>query len=584
MGVLLERDRELTRIAELLRGCAAGHGAIVVIDGPAGIGKTALLESAVRSAREAGIVALTARGGELEQGFGYSVIRDLFAPALSAEGQERTELLTGAAGLAARVIVLEPSTAPQPVADPAFAVVHGLYWLTANLARSAPLLLAIDDAHWCDPPSLRFLSYLARRLEGLPVAILLAMRPTESEPLAAIIAEPLTTVLDPEALSVAGVGQLVRSALGDPDDRFVLACHDAAAGNPFLTTELVGELARAGVAPRTQETGRVSELRPPSVRRAIVTRLARLPDAAREMAQAVAVLGAGAQLRDAALLADLSMAVAAPAVDTLVAVEILKAHSPLAFVHPIVRAAVYDELAPALRAAAHARAARVLASADADPGQVAAHLLACEPAGEAWVVQRLRAAASSALGLGAPEAALRYVERALAEQPGSSDRGELLFELGRIQATVRDPRALATLEESLALCEDPGLRLEVANQLFLTLVFGGRWDAAIALVDAELRALDGHDPEAAIRLETMRAITAAYDPGLVDRFESEYGRLRALADGGGTSGRALSLLLASSAAWRNRDRADALALVRRGLEGGRLLAQEGAGGGRSARR
>jgi DNA-binding CsgD family transcriptional regulator len=579
MGVLLERDRELRRIAELLGRCADGHGGIVVIDGPAGIGKTALLEAAVVSAQAAGIVSLTARGGVLERGFGYSVVRDLFAPALGAEGLQRTELLTGAAGLAARVIVLEPSTAPPPTADPAFAVVHGLYWLTANLARRGPLLLAIDDAHWCDPPSLRFLSYLARRLEGLPVAMLLAGRPTgQSGLLDAIIAEALTTVLEPDALSVAGVGQLVRGGLGDPDDRFVLACHDATTGNPFLTAELVRELARTGVAPSAEETRRVSELRPPSIRRAIVTRLARLPDAAREMAQAVAVLGAGSQLRDAAALAELPLAAAAPAVDTLVAVEILKPQLPLDFVHPIVRAAVYDELAPVLRTAAHSRAARVLAQADAEPGEVAAHLLACEPEGEAWVVQRLRTAADTALAHGAPEGALVYVERALLERPEASERAVLLFELGRLQATVRDPRALGTLEESLVLCEEPGLRLEVANLLFVTLVFAGQWDAAIALVDAELRDLDGHDPEASIRLETMRAITAAYDPGLVDRFDSEHARLQSLADRGGTPGRSLSLLLAANAAWRNRDGAEALALVRRGLDGGRLLEEEGAEG------
>jgi DNA-binding CsgD family transcriptional regulator len=581
MAGLLERGGELASIRTLLEGCAAGQGGVLFVEGPAGIGKTALLDASRSLASEAGVRVLAARGGELESEFAHAVVRQLFEPALvEAAPRERAELLGGAAGLAAPVLAPDPAAPPALVGDQAFAVVHGLYWLTANLARRGPMVLVVDDAHWCDRPSLGFLLYLARRLEGLSVAMVLAARARHpggpAEPLEQIAAEPVTRVLEPAALSVAAVGELVDASLGSPDERFVLACHDATGGNPFLTCELLGALVRDGVAPSAAAAAGVSELGPATVRRAVVLRLARLPASAGTLAQATAVLGSRAQLRDAAALAGLDEQAASTAVDALVGAEILKGKLPLAFVHPIVRAAVYDDMAPAARALAHARAARMLAADGADPAQIAAHLLACEPADDAWVVEQLRIAASTAVAGGAAQAARAYLERALAESPGAQDRPSLLFELGRTEALTRDPRALARLEEALALSEEPGLRARIAGELSGLLLFAGQWDTAISVVDSTLGELDGRDPEAAIRLETLRAVTAAYDPRLVDGFDRSRARLEALAARGGPAARPLSLLLGAVAMWRVDDLGRVVGLVERGLDGGRLLADEGA--------
>jgi AAA ATPase domain len=225
MGGLLERGGELERIGALLEGCVAGEGGVLLVEGPAGIGKTALLEASRALALDARVRVLAARGGELEREYAHAVARQLFEPALAAAGaRERVELLAGAAGLAAPVLTSGPAPAEALVGDQAFAVVHGLYWLTANLARRGPVLLLVDDAHWCDRPSLRFLLYLARRLEGLSAAIVLAARPREpggeAELLGQIAAEPVTRVLAPAALSVGAVGELVRASLGSP--RFAL--------------------------------------------------------------------------------------------------------------------------------------------------------------------------------------------------------------------------------------------------------------------------------------------------------------------------------------------------------------------------
>jgi DNA-binding CsgD family transcriptional regulator len=569
MSILLERGEELAAVRALLeRGRDAQAGALLV-EGPAGIGKTALLDATRELAREAGFRVLAARGGELEREFAHAVVRQLFEPALTPE------VLTGAAELAAPV--LTPGTAARaPVGDQAFAVAHGLYWLTANLARRAPLALVVDDVHWCDRPSLAFLLYLLRRLEGLPVALVLGARvrePGAADLLEQIAAEPATRVLAPATLSVTAVGELVAATLGPPDERFVLACHDATGGNPFLASELLSALAREGVRPDAAASARVGELGPTTVRRAIMLRLGRLPEPAGALAQATAVLGGRARLRNAAALAGVEDGTATAAVDALTATEILKPRLPLEFVHPIVQAAVYEDMTPAARAAAHGRAARLLAADRADPEQVAAHLLASEPAGDAWVTSQLRGAAVTAVAGGAADAARVYLERAAAETPGSAD---VLFELGRTEALMRDPRALAHLREALALSEDPRARARVAEELTMLLLFAGQWDATGELLEQTLRELGDEDDAAATRLATLRAVTAAYDPQLVGEFDRARERLEALAARGGPAARPLQLVLGAIVMGRAESVGRARSLIERGLDDGGLLADEGA--------
>lgn len=551
---------------------------MLVVEGPAGIGKTALLESARALAPDAGIRVFTARGGELEREFAHAAVRELFERPLAQVGvAERAELLAGAAGLAAPVLAPDQEAAVV-VGDQPFAVVHGLYWLTANLARRDPVLLVVDDAHWCDRPSLRFLAYLARRLEGLRVAIVLAARAREPDAegdlLDQIASEPVTRVLAPAPLSVSAVRELVHTSLGSPDERFVRACYDATGGNPFLTCELLGALSRDEVAPSAAAAGAVSELGPSTVRRSVVLRLARLPNSAGRLAQVVAVLGGRARLSDAATLAELDEQDAAIAADALAAVEILRGTLPLEFVHPIVRAAVYDELAPAARSLAHARAARMLVTRGADAEQVAAHLLACEPIREPWVAERLRIAASTALARGAPEVARVYLERALVEP--LADRPTTLFELGRVEALAREPGAIERQKEALALSTVPAVRARIALELFGLLLYAGQWEAASTVVDRTLGELDGGDPDGATRLETMRAGIEGYDPRLVERFDRDLPRLRTLAARGGRAARPLSVLLGVHAAWRIDGIGHALGLVERGLDGNRLFLDDGA--------
>src|SRR3954462_2452390 len=180
---LFERDRDLTQLSEALVRAGGGHGAVVPIEGPAGIGKTRLLEELTPRAGEADMEVLAARGGELESGFAFGVVRQLFEGALAAGGEE---LLAGAAGIA-RPLFFE-GAAVAPGGQEAFALLHGLFWLTANIAAERPLVIAIDDLHWCEGEALRFVGYLGGRIDGLPLLVVLAARPGESAEVTRLIA------------------------------------------------------------------------------------------------------------------------------------------------------------------------------------------------------------------------------------------------------------------------------------------------------------------------------------------------------------------------------------------------------------
>jgi predicted ATPase len=173
-GLLLERERELAAIGEALRVTAAGAGCGLLLHGPAGIGKSRLLAEARAQARSVGITALSARGGPLEGEYPFGVARQLLEP-LAREAGLRIKMLEGAGATAEPVLGPEATSARAPNAM--FAVIHGLFWAMANLATERPLLVCVDDLHWADEPSLRFLDFVARRLGELPVVLMAAWRP-----------------------------------------------------------------------------------------------------------------------------------------------------------------------------------------------------------------------------------------------------------------------------------------------------------------------------------------------------------------------------------------------------------------------
>lgn len=168
-----------------------------------------------RRAVEAELRVLAARGGELEREFPFGVVRQLFEPAVLADDGDG-RVFAGAAGAARPIFeAVEDGRPADGSSDPSFAVLHGLFWLTVNLSSERPLLVAVDDLHWCDRASLRFLAYLIRRLEGLPVLAVCSLRPSEpgidTMLLGEIAGDPLSISVRPGPLSEAAVSTETRS-------------------------------------------------------------------------------------------------------------------------------------------------------------------------------------------------------------------------------------------------------------------------------------------------------------------------------------------------------------------------------------
>ncbi len=502
-----------------------------MVEGPAGIGKTVLLAVARGAAGEEGFRVLRARGAELEREFAFGVVRQLVEPVVAgASEEERTHLLDGPPGVAARLLGLagggDAAATAAPIApDPSFAALHGLYWLCANLAAQRPLALVVDDAHWADGASLRFLAFLLPRLEELPVAVLLGARPAEAgesrELLAVLTMDPATEVITVGPLTQAGVATLLTIALGvEPEPGFAAACWEATGGTPFLVRTLVEALRDEQIAPVTSSAAKVQDVATVTLSRWVMLRLVRLgPDAAR-LARAVAVLER-AELEQAAQLAGLTPPDAARAADLLVAADVL-VDAPLCFAHPLLRTAVYRDMAAADRVEAHGRSARLLAAAHANPARVAEHLLATVPTGDGWTVERLRAAAGEATTRGAPESAVVFLRRALLEppQPEAGAAG-LLLELGLAEFSAGQPGWQNELAEAVESAGDDTTRIATALLFANALRWHERGAEAIEVCDRVAARLDGGDAEGRLTLEAMAVACgvgdAATAPLVADR-------------------------------------------------------------------
>jgi DNA-binding CsgD family transcriptional regulator len=531
---LWEREQELAALEASLRALAEGSGRLVVIEGPAGVGKSSLLHAARAQAQAAGLATLTARGMELERGVPFGLARQLFVPPLSrAPSETRAALLSGPATLAAPLLGDSPVTVTGMGEGQAGAMVEGLYWLSVNLARAVAaeshrpgLVLVIDDAQWADRSSLRFLVQAVGQLAEVALGVLLAVRTGEPDTpgdlLGRLRSHPGSVRLRPTALSETAVAEFVKSrGFATAEAEFCQACAHVTGGNPFLLEELVTVLKADGVVPSADTAHRVSELLPDSVLDAVVISLGRLPPEAAQLAIAVAVLDeAGLPL--AAELAGLDITAAEDAADALTQAHLLSPGEPLALVHPLIAAAVLADLPERARARAHRRAAELLAADGAEVGRVAVHLMHTRPAGDPWVSASLRAAGRECLIHSETSSAVRLLRRALAEPPAPEVRAATLIELAHAEAADDSPHAVSRLVEALESVQDPRERAEAYNQLARLLFFKGDIGQSAEAAERGLAEVDPSDPLSS-QLISAQLTAATFDsqlrPGVTDRLE-----------------------------------------------------------------
>jgi DNA-binding CsgD family transcriptional regulator len=502
---LLERTAQLAMIDASLAAAQAGRGALTLVEGPPGIGKTELLAAAMTRARDGGMLVLSARAGELERSFPYAVVRQLFETVVTkADGATRDRMLSGAAVHAASVV--DPHVQPASVTVESSAVLHGLYWLTANIAADRPALLVVDDLHWSDPASASWLVYLARRIEGLPVALMLGARPVQPGAGDVLLDQLRATEglqrVEPTALSPAGVDAVARTVLGEHvEEAFSEACHAVTGGMPFYVAELLRALANDGVAGSATDAHAIEELTPRAVVDATLARIGRLPPEARSVAEAAALLEPSAELRWIAALTDLDIDAVAVAADALLALGLLRCVAPCHFEHPILRSAVESQISPARRGGLHLTAARLLASAEMPADSVAAHLMQTPPLGEPWIASALRRAAAQASARGAPEGAVAYLQRALDERPAARERRALLVDIGKAETHIRSPQAPVHLREALALAVHADEVAAVALWLGQALHHSGALDEAYETLSDIVDRGDGRGTDAMLELE-----------------------------------------------------------------------------------
>lgn len=563
---LFERVHELERIEALLHALQASEGQVLSIEGAPGIGKTALLRHAEARAAAMGFRVLTATATEMEREFAYGVVRQHLEPELiRPEGRE--QVFRGPASLAASA--LGGTVGAGATRGLAFAVLHGLFWSYLNVASEKPLLATVDDLHWADRPSLRLLVYLVRRLEGIPLSLILTAREDEEATdwkLTTELTSSATESLRPLSLSVQGVGQLIEVGLGiAPDARFSAECHSAGRGNPFVTRELIDAIRREGIDPTAEDALRVPGLIPTNVLRVTLLRLEQLGSDATEVVKAMAVFGDRAERRHVAMVSGVEGTRLAGALDRLTNAGVLAGGEPVAFQHPLTRRVVYESMPRAERTRRHLLAAAELQRDGAAPEAVAAHVLSSDPIAADWATGVLLEAAAAAAKRGAPEVSGAYLRRALQEPLDETTRAEVLLDTGTMEFHAGDDGAVEHLRAALRLTREPRDKAIAALSLAAALTAQGRVAEAV-------EALQTTHPELASDRRLRSVVeAAAVGEGLLDAMlfpalRPQLQRLRKDIDRGRQTSATALATAAVHAAMANEPANVAVSLARRALE------------------
>ena len=470
-GALVGRDNEMALLTGLIREVARGRGGSVLIEGEPGIGKSALVRAAAAEAPEAGCQVFWGAGDELGQELPLLPFLDALRVREPSANPRRNAI----------VGLLRGEVAADRGTDVPAVLAEQLLALVAEQCAVRPTILVVDDLQWADQASIALWGRLARSARHVPLLVVGMMRPVpHREDLLA-----LRRVVDDAArlrltgLTGAAAADLVAALAGGQPDANLLRLADGAAGNPLYVTELVAALARGSRLTIT-ETGTAelaSGSAPSSLSAAIADRLGFVAGPVREVLQAAALLGMDFAVPDLAIVLGRGVADLIPAVDEACAVGVLaeSGHS-LGFRHPLIRAALYEEMPTPVRAAWHRDAGRALAEAGAPTDRVARQMLRAvggpsdtTEAMDEWMLDWLARTADLLVGQ-APGVAAELLTRAVASCPAgggqyswlASRLADALYRIGDVTGAEQvangalehaaEPDLLVDLHWTLAQC------------------------------------------------------------------------------------------------------------------------------------
>jgi DNA-binding CsgD family transcriptional regulator len=513
---LVDREAELAAVEAQIESARAGRGSAVLIGGEAGVGKSAFAREAQARARAKGIAALVGAALDAERGVPYgpfvSAIRSAVPP---AERHRIGELLGAAAPDLAQLFPELGEPAPPRDTDvERHRLLLAFADLFASLARTAALLLVLEDLHWADEASLALLQHLARELRSERIMVLATFRSDELHrlhPLLRVIAflerERLAVRLNLAPLSAEQTGELLYRALAQHNpialsisDPFRDAIYARAQGNPFFTEELLKGLVDAGDLVQSAERGwertrPVSELAiPATIRDSVRARVERLSADARATLSVAAVAG---QLFTFSVVRSVQASDEAQLerqlnelIEHQLVIEAERTGEGYAFRHALTREVVYDDLMVRERKRLHGGIAAALqAGGEVDPALLAHHLLA---AGEATAaVPHLVEAGRRALAAEAPREAALHLERAV-EHAADAQMGPALELLAEAYFRFDPPKAIRVADEALAVYRQHDDRLSQSRMLRLSSRtawvisnsdFGSRATEAVSVLD-----------------------------------------------------------------------------------------------------
>ncbi|MGY4103742.1 ATP-binding protein [Nocardia sp. R16R-3T] len=474
-AALLERDHELRLLDDAFAEAAGGQGRLITVDGPMGIGRTRLLGEAERASRARGFTVLRARGSELERCMPFKLAADLFEPCVRVDFPVGGDSLwRGPAALA------QPLFTPTGAAPDQSTVLHGLYWLMVNLTERGPVAVLIDDVHWADQGSLKYLHRLADRLDDLPAALVVTIRTGDPDADSGLVQRFWRSVgrrsLTLRELSADAVAQMLGDMpdAGEPDRPSAELIWRETHGNPFFVSEAL-------IAIHSGRNDRwLASSTSDSVRRHVTMRLEHLGDEAADFARAASILADDPSLAVVARVAGLDYTTAAVCAERLTGAAITVSSDPVRFRHRMLRRAIAASFGPGQRPLTHARAAAVLYGTGTVPEVIAHHLLEAPPSDQAWTRGVLHDAARVAARHGAPTTAVTYLRRAIDGASLIDIDPNLLVSLGIYEAAAGETTSLRRFEQALRMIDDDEARAEALYSLGQTQYRYGRYAEAAA--------------------------------------------------------------------------------------------------------